>query len=139
MCAIPDLAKKKDTQEVLQYLFETCKKGDPVAFMGRVREQCGSFVQNVDKDAKATPSKTFKATVKKLSDAPERLGDAFADCAKWSRKGKKALDLEDFLNAAGDYMEARAALVQTARETAAKIEGQPLPAAKKAAPGAAEE
>jgi len=29
----PDLAKKKDTQEVLQYLFETCKKGDLVAFM----------------------------------------------------------------------------------------------------------
>jgi hypothetical protein len=139
VCAIPDLGKKKDTMEVLQYLFETCKKGDPVAFMGRVRQECGPIVQNVDKDGKPSPSKTFKATVKKLSDAPERLGDAFADCAKWSRKGKKALDLEDFLNAAGDYMEARGELVQTAKETAAKIEGKPLPAAKKAAaPGAAE-
>jgi hypothetical protein len=137
VCAIPDLGKKKDTQEVLQYLFETCKKGDPVAFMGRVHEQCGQLVQNVDKDAKAAPSKTFKATVKRLSDAPERLADAFGDCAKWSRKGKKVLDLEDFLNAAGDYMESRAELVQTAKETAAKIEGKPLPAAKKTA--AAEE
>jgi hypothetical protein len=139
VCAIPDLGKKKDTQEVLQYLFETCKKGDPVAFMGRVREQCGPLVQNVDANAKPSPSKTFKATVKKLADAPERLGDAFADCAKWSRKGKKALDLEDFLNAAGDYMEARGELVQTARETAAKIQGTPMPQAKKAAAGAGAE
>jgi len=138
VCAIPDLAKKKDTQEVLQYLFETCKKGDPVAFMGKVREQCGPLVTNVDANAKPSPSKTFKATTKKLSDAPERLGDAFGDCAKWSRKGKKALDLEDFLTAAGDYMESRAELVQTARETAAKIEGKTMPAAKKAAPAAAE-
>src|SRR5579871_5802679 len=133
VCAIPDLGKKKDTMEVLQYLFETCKKGDPVAFMGRVREECGSLVTNVDANAKPVPSKTFKATMKKLSDAPERLGDAFADCAKWSRKGKKALDLEDFLTAAGDYMEARGELVTTARETAAKIQGTPMPAAKKAA------
>jgi hypothetical protein len=132
VCAIPDLAKKKDTQEVLQYLFETCKKGDPVAFMGRVREQCGPLVTNVDANAKPVPSKTFKATLKKLADAPERLGDAFADCAKWSRKGKKALDLEDFLTGAGDYMEARAELAQTAKELNAKILGQPLPAAKKA-------
>ena len=136
VCAIPDLAKKKDTQEVLQYLFETCKKGDPVAFMTRVREECGPLVTNVDANAKPAPSKTFKATLKKLADAPERLGDAFADCAKWSRKGKKALDLEDFLNAAGDYMESRADLAQTAKELNAKILGQPLPAAKKAAPGA---
>jgi hypothetical protein len=137
-CAIPDLGKKKDTQEVLQFLFETCKKGDPVAFMGRVREQCGALVTDVNKDAKPAPSKTFKANVKKLSDAPERLGDAFANCAKWSRKGKKQLDLEEFLTSAGDYMEARAELVQTAKETAAKIQGQPLPAktAKAAAPGA---
>jgi hypothetical protein len=131
VCAIPGLDKKKDTQEVLQYLFETCKKGDPVAFMTRVREQCGSLVQNVDKEAKPVPSKTFKATVKRLSDAPERLADALGDCAKWSRKGKKVLDLEDFLTASGDYMEARGELVQTARETAAKIEGKPMPAAKK--------
>ena len=139
VCAIPDLAKKKDTQEVLQYLFETCKKGDPVAFMGRVREQCGPLVQNVDKDAKATPSKTFKANTKKLYEEDQRQLQAWDYCAKRSRKGKKQLDLEDFLTAAGDYMESRADLVQTARETAAKIEGKPLPpAAKKAAPGADE-
>jgi hypothetical protein len=104
--------------------------------MTNVRDKCGAIVMNVDNDAKAAPSKTFKATVKKLSDAPERLADAFADCARWSRKGKKALDLEEFLTAAGDYMEARAELVQAAKETAAKIQGQPLPEKKKAPAGA---
>ena len=46
---------------MLQYLFETCKKGDPVAFMTRVREQCGPIVLNATKDSKPSPSKTFKA------------------------------------------------------------------------------
>ncbi|HVX96111.1 MAG TPA: hypothetical protein VHK47_14465 [Polyangia bacterium] len=136
VCAIPDLDKKKDTLEVLQYLFETCKKGDPVAFMGRVREQCGSLVTSVDKEGKPSPSKTFKANIKRLADDPSRLADAFGDCAKWSRKGKKALDLEDFLTAAGDYMEARGELVQTAKETKAKILGEVLPAPKKSAAAA---
>ena len=136
VCAIPDLDKKKDIQEVLQFLADTCKK-DPVAFMTKVRSDCGPLVQNVDKDAKPAPSKTFKATVKKLSDDPSRLVDALGDCAKWSRKGKKVLDLEAFLLAAGDYMEARGELVKTAREEAARITGQPLPTeTKKAAPGA---
>jgi hypothetical protein len=121
---------------VLQYLFETCKKGDPVAFMGRVREQCGSLVTSVDKEGKPSPSKTFKANIKRLADDPSRLADAFGDCAKWSRKGKKALDLEDFLTAAGDYMEARGELVQTAKETKAKILGEVLPAPKKSAAAA---
>src|SRR5262249_4536165 len=107
------------------------------AFMTKVREECGPLVTNVDANAKPAPSKTFKATLKKLADAPERLGDAFADCAKWSRKGKKALDLEDFLTAARDYTGARAELAQAAKEANARILGQPLPAAKKA-PGAAE-
>jgi hypothetical protein len=132
VCAIPDLAKKKDIQEVLQFLAETCKAG-AVEFMTKVREECGGIVQNVD--AKATPSKTFKANAKKFFEEDQRQLQAWEYCAKRSRKGKKQLDLEEFLNAAGDYMEARAAVVQTAKETAAKILGQPLPAAAKK-PGA---
>jgi hypothetical protein len=136
VCAIPDLDKKKDIQGVLELLAETCK-ADAVTFMTRVREQCGPLVQNVDKNAKPSPSKTFKANAKKLYEEDQRQLQAWDYCAKRSRKGKKALDLEDFLNAAGDYMEARAELVQTAKETAARILGQPLPErAKKAAPAA---
>ncbi len=131
VCAVPDLDKKKDVQGLLQGLFETCKKGDPVAFMTHVREACGPIVQNVDKSAK--PSKTFKANTKKFYEEDARQLRAWEDCGRWSRKGKKVLDLEDFLNAAGDYVVARAEVVQTARETNAQILGHPLPAPTKKA------
>jgi hypothetical protein len=90
-----------------------------------------------DIDAKGKPSKTFKANAKKLYEEDQRQLQAWDYCGRRSRKGKKALDLEEFLNAAGDYMEARAQVVQAAKETAAKIQGQPLPAAPvKKAPAA---
>jgi hypothetical protein len=137
VCAIPDLDKKKDIQGVLEFLADTCKK-DAVTFMTRVREQCGPMVQNVDKDAKPAPSKTFKANVKKFFEDEQRQLQAWEYCGKRSRKGKKVLDLEDFLTASGDYMEARGEVVQTAKELAAKIMGQPLPAPKKKAAATAE-
>jgi len=129
-CAIPELDKKKDIQGVLEFLADTCKK-DAVTFMTRVREKCGPIVQNVNKDEKVTPSKTFKASVKKFFEDEQRQLQAWEYCGKRSRKGKKVLDLEEFLNASGDYMEARGELVQTAKETAARILGQPLPAKEK--------
>jgi hypothetical protein len=137
-CAIPELEKKKDVQAVLEYLAETCKT-NALEFMTRVREKCGAMVQNVDKDAKATPSKTFKANAKKFYEEDQRQLQAWDYCAKRSRKGKKQLDLEQFLTAAGDYMEARGELVQVAKETAAKIQGQPLPAREKKKAAAAAE
>jgi hypothetical protein len=136
-CAIPDLDKKKDVQAVLEFLADTCKK-DAVTFMTGVRAKCGALVQNVNKDEKPAPSKTFKATAKKFFEEDQRQLQAWEYCGKRSRKGKKQLDLEEFLNASGDYMEARAELVQVAKETAARILGQPLPKEKNktAAPGA---
>jgi len=136
-CAIPDLDKKKDIQAVLEYLASTCKT-DAVKFMTRVREQCGPGLQNINKDAKVTPPKTFKAFTKKFFEEDQRQLQAWEYCAKHSRKGKKVLDLEDFLNAASDYMEDRAAVVQSARDAAATITGKPLEGgSKKPAPGAA--
>jgi hypothetical protein len=137
VCAIPDLAKRKDIQDVLQFLAEVCKK-DPVPFMTKVRTDCGPLVQNVNKDAKPQPSKTFKVNAKKFYEEDQRQLQAWEYCGKRSRKGKKQLDLEDFLTATSDYMEARAELVKTAREEAARVTGQTLPAEKKAGPAAAE-
>jgi hypothetical protein len=137
VCAIPDLDKKKDVQGVLEFLADVCKK-DPVPFMTKVREQCGALVQNVDKEGKPSPSKTFKANAKKFYEEDQRQLQAWEYCAKRSRKGKKQLDLEEFLTAAGDYMEARAELVQTAKESAAKILGQPPPKPTKKPAQAAE-
>jgi len=135
-CAIPDLDKKKDIQAVLEYLAATCKT-DAVKFMTHAREQCTPLIQNLNKDAKVSPPKSFKAFTKKFVEEDNRQLDAWAYCAKHSRKGKKVLDLEDFLNAASDYMEDRAGVVQAARDAAGAITGKPLESgSKKAAPGA---
>ena len=135
-CSIPDLDKKKDIQAVLEFLASTCKT-DAVKFMTRVREQCGPALQNINKDAKVTPPKTFKAFTKKFFEEDQRQLQAWEYCAKHSRKGKKVLDLEDFLNAASDYMEDRGGVVQAARDAAAAITGKPLESgSKKPAPGA---
>lgn len=134
-CAIPDLAKKKDVQQVLELLAETCK-GDAVKFMTRVRETCGPLIQQIDQKAK--PDKTFKANAAKFYEEDQRQLQAWEYCAKRSRKGKKVLDLEDFLTSAGDYMEARAEVVKNARDLAGRITGKPLETEKKkeAAPAA---
>ena len=72
--------------------------------------------------------------------APTPLGRRWVTghCGKRSRKGKKQIDLEDFLLATSDYMESRNEVVKTAREEAARITGQPLPAEKKSGPPGAE-
>jgi len=130
VCAIPDLDKKKDIQGVLEYLATTCK-ADAVKFMTRVRETCGPLVQNVTKGGKGVPSKTFKVNAKKLYEEDQRQLQAWEYCGKRSRKGKKALDLEAFLNAAGDHIEARAEVAQATRDAAARVLGTPSEAPKK--------
>ncbi len=137
VCAVPDLDKKKDVQALLEWLADTCKK-DAVTFMTKARTDCGSLVTGVDKESKPSPDKAFKAITKKfVEEDNSRLLQAWEFCGKRSRKGKKVLDLEDFLLASSDYMEARSELVKTAREEAARITGQPLPKEKEKAPGAA--
>ena len=138
VCAIPDLDKKKDIQGVLEFLADTCKK-DPVTFMVGVREKCGGLVQNVNKDAKPAPSKTFKANTKKFVEEDQRQLQAWEYCAKRSRKGKKVLDLEEFLTAASDYIESRTEVGKTALDTAARISGKEIVTGKKAGPAPAAE
>jgi hypothetical protein len=133
VCAIPDLDAKKDIQSVLEFLATTCKT-DAVKFMTRVREQCGPLVQNVDKDAKAVPSKTFKANAKKFYEEDQRQLQAWEYCAKRSRKGKKVLDLQEFLNVAAEHIEARADVKQATLDTAARITGKSLELGKKKEP-----
>ncbi len=138
-CAVPDLEKKKDLQTLLQDLADTCKK-DAVPFMTKARTDCGSLVTGVDKDAnaKGTPDKAFKGIAKKfIEEDNSRLLQAWEFCGKKSRKGKKVLDLEDFLLAFGDYMEARNDVVKTARDESARLLGQPAPKEKEKPPGAA--
>ena len=136
-CSIPDLEKKKDLQTLLQDLADTCKK-DAVTFMTKVRSDCGSLVTGVDKDSKPSPDKAFKGITKKfVEEDNSRLLQAWEYCGKRSRKGKKQLDLEDFLMSFGDYMEARNDVVKTARDESARLLGQPAPKEKEKPPGAA--
>ena len=130
VCAIPDLDKKKDIQGVLEFLADACKK-DPVPFMTKVRADCGPLVQNVDKDAQAGAVEDVQGQRQEVlrggRSASCRPGSTAASARARARRCSTS---RSFLTAAGDYMEARGELVQTAKETAARITGQPLPSAK---------
>lgn len=113
-CAIPGLAKMKDAQQMLEYLADACYKRDPVAFMDKVRKDCGPLLANVDTRAK--PSATWGLSQKRFYEQEARQLQAWDSCARRSRKGKKVDDLSTFLLAVGEYMEARAGVVKTARD-----------------------
>jgi hypothetical protein len=116
-CAIPGLAKMKDTQEVLEFMSDACFKKDPVAFMDRVRKDCGSMLVVADKEAKvdAKSVPTWKTSRKQFVEDDMRQLQAWESCGKKSRKGKKKEDLENFLNAVNDYMAARSGVASAAR------------------------
>jgi len=116
-CAIPGLAKMKDTQEVLEYMSDACFKKDPVVFMDRVRKDCGPLLVVADKEAKvdAKSVPTWKLSHKQFLEEDMRQLQAWESCGKKSRKGKKKEDLEQFLMAVNDYMSARSGVANAAR------------------------
>ncbi len=116
-CAIPGLAKMKDAQEVLVYMSDECYKKDPVAFMDRVRKDCGPLLVVTDKEAKVDPKSvpTWKTSRKLFVEEDMRQLQAWESCSKRSRKGKKKEDLEQFLTAVNEYMAARAGVATAAR------------------------
>ena len=116
-CAIPGLAKMKDSQEVLEFMSDQCFKKDPVAFMDRVRKECGQMLVVADKDAKVDPKSvpTWKQSHKQFLEEDMRQMQAWESCSKKSRKGKKKEDLEQFLSAVNDYMAGRAGVAAAAR------------------------
>lgn len=113
-CAVPDLADLKDAQAILEFLADVCYKKDPVAFMDRVRKDCGPMLTTIESNA-ATP-KTWKASMKKFYEQDARQLQAWESCGRKSRKGKKQEDLAAFLVAVGEYMETRTEVVKVARE-----------------------
>jgi hypothetical protein len=111
-CAIPGIGKMKEPQQVLEFMADACFKKDPVAFMDRVRKDCGPLLQSPKGNA---PSKTWKQSQKLLEQDARQL-QAWESCGKKSRKGKKVEDLASFLQSVGTYMEARTDVVKTAHE-----------------------
>jgi len=118
-CAIPGLAKMKDAQELLEYMNDQCFKKDPVAFMDRVRKECGDHLVVADKearvDAKSVPTWKNSHKVGGILEEEMRQMSAWESCSKKSRKGKKKEDLEQFLMAVNDYMAARSGVANAAR------------------------
>jgi hypothetical protein len=112
-CAVPGVDKMKDAQALVEFFADTCYKKDPVSFMDRVRKECGPILENAD--AAGAAAKTYKATQKRLYEEDARQLSAWADCGRRARKGKKVEDLGEFLVAVGEYMTARAAFVEAAR------------------------
>jgi len=108
-CAVPGLAKMKDAQALLEFLADQCFKKDPVAFMDKVRADCGGLLNVMDKEAKVNPKSvpTWKTTRKLFFEEDARQLQAWESCGKRSRKGKKKEDLENFLLTVNDYMAAR--------------------------------
>jgi hypothetical protein len=119
-CAVPGLAKMKDAQVLLEFLADQCFKKDPVAFMDKVRADCGNLLNVADKEAKVNPKSvpTWKTTHKLFFEEDARQLQAWESCGKRSRKGKKKEDLENFLLAVNDYMSARAGVASAARDIA---------------------
>ncbi len=119
-CAVPGLAKLKDAQALLEFLADQCFKKDPVAFMDKVRADCGGLLNVADKEAKVNPKSvpTWKTTRKQLFEEEARQLQAWESCGKRSRKGKKKEDLENFLLTVNDYMAARAGVASAARDIA---------------------
>jgi hypothetical protein len=119
-CAVPGLAKMKDAQALLEFLADQCFKKDPVAFMDKVRTDCGALLNVADKEAKveAKSVPTWKTTHKLFFEDDARQLQAWESCGKRSRKGKKKEDLENFLLTVNDYMAARTGVASAARDIA---------------------
>ena len=126
VCAIPDLDKKKDIQGVLEFLADICKK-DPVAVHDQGAHGLRPARAERQQGREADPVEDVQGQHQEVREEEQRQLQAWEYCGKRSRKGKKALDLEAFLIAASDYMEARGELVQDRQGEAARITGQPLP------------
>ena len=98
-CAIPDVDSLKDSQALLERLFNDCKKPEYVL---KLKTECAPLASPVT-DGKVDAK--FKATLKKFG-ADDRDSSAIEDCFKKGKKEQKADDLTAFGQAWADYMKA---------------------------------
>ena len=114
-CAVPGLAQLKDTKALLVKIAELgcySKTIEAADFMDRVSKDC---IKLLEDDPKAVPSRTYQTTLRKLYEPQQTQLDAWRDCGKRARKGRKANDLGELLAAFGEYMEARKEFGQKAK------------------------
>jgi len=98
-CAVPTLDTMKDGQAVVEFLFNSCKKPE---YVQRLNEECG---KELIADPPGQPTKNWQAPIKKLG-ADDRDMQAFDDCMRKGRKGKRRDDLADVGKAWVAWLEA---------------------------------
>jgi hypothetical protein len=108
-CAVPDLAKMKDGQAVVEFLFKSCKDEK---FVTRLNGDCGKMILQ---DPPPAQSKDFSATIRKLAPDDRELS-AFDDCMRKGRKGQRRDDLADVGRAWVDFMESGRAIRKIGKE-----------------------
>lgn len=108
-CAVPTVDTMKDGQALVEYLFNQCKNP---AYATRINEECG---KELTADPPGQPTKNMNATIKKLGSDDRDL-QAFGDCMRKGRKGKRRDDLADVGKAWVSWSEARAQVLKTGKE-----------------------
>jgi hypothetical protein len=99
-CAVPTVDKMKSGQEVVEFLFKSCKDQK---YLERLQNECGKEVTAEGVVQMPTPG--FKGALAKLQ-ADDRDLSAFDDCLRKSRKLKRSDDAGDVGRAWVSYMEA---------------------------------
>jgi hypothetical protein len=102
-CAVPSIDTMKDGQGVVEYLFKECKNP---AYPTRVNEECGKMLLS---EMPGAPSKLMTKTIAKLA-ADTRELEAFDDCLRKGRKGKRANDFGEVAAAYNAWMDAGTAV-----------------------------
>jgi hypothetical protein len=108
-CAVPTLDTMKDGQAVVEYLFAQCKNP---AYPARVNSECGKMLLN---DMPGAPTKGMAGAIKKLA-ADTRELEAFDDCMRKGRKGKRSNDFGEVAKAYNDWMDAGADVRKIGKE-----------------------
>ncbi len=108
-CAVPGIDGMKDLQGVVEYIFNQCKNP---AYATRINDECGKMLLN---DMPGAATKGFAGTQKKMA-ADSRELEAFDDCMRKGRKGKRSSDFGDVAKAYNDWMEAGADVRKIGKE-----------------------
>jgi hypothetical protein len=100
----------KDGQALVEHLFAQCKKNP--AYATRLNDSCG---KELLADPPGEPNKAMNKTIAKMAGDDRDL-QAFGDCMRKARKGKRQNDFADVAKAYAGWGEARNAILQVGKD-----------------------
>ncbi|HMU40226.1 MAG TPA: hypothetical protein PKE31_14555 [Pseudomonadota bacterium] len=117
-CAVPNIDKMKDGQELLEFLASQCTenkakgwKSNP-EFLAKLRDTCIPEAQEIPTKTPAT----FKATFNKMGQDYDRLSQAWGTCLRKMTKESKKDDLDQFDKAWVESVNASTKVRKTIKE-----------------------